>query len=73
VLVIDRVKAITSGRLVVAIDGGEFIVRWLERRPGGRFLVTDKAEDAPILVGPETVFGVVTHVIHEVKRRRNTR
>src|SRR5215469_1738759 len=58
VVIVDRVLDIQDGRLVVAVDNEEFIVRWVEKRVNGWFLVTDNEEDAPILIlDSSTVFG----------------
>src|SRR5215469_10829031 len=70
VVIVDRVLDIQDGRLVVAVDNEEFLVRWVEKRVSGWFLVTDNEGDAPIqILDSNMVFGVVTHVIHEVKHR----
>lgn len=73
IVIVDRVIGVEDGRLVVAVDNEEFIIRWIERRVNGWFLVTDNESDAPIPVyDGSAVFGVVTHVIHEIKRRKRS-
>jgi DNA polymerase V len=71
-LVVDRAVEPTDGRVVVAVVGGEFLVKRLRRRLGNVWLEADPRSDVyPDLEirdgGLELViWGVVTCVLHEV-------
>ena len=68
ILVVDRSKSPTSGRIVVAVLDGEFTVKRLLIDAGGTFLVPEHPayDPIPIREGAEfQIWGVVIYSIHK--------
>ncbi len=71
-LIVDRAVEPTDGRVVVAIVGGELLVKRLRRRRGRVWLEpdppSDRYPDLEIVAGglELVIWGVVTCVLHEV-------
>ncbi len=66
-LVVDRSRAATRGRLVVVTYDGQLVVRRLDMHQGRLQLVTCDPADLPLPLSPEQplrLWGVATHVIH---------
>ena len=73
-LVIDRSIAARPGHLVVAVHGGEFLLRPLAREEGQWLLLPLRPGEEPIEVEVEDVwqsplFGVAVHAIHGLRPR----
>jgi DNA polymerase V len=68
ILIVDRSKPATTGRIVVAVLNGEFTVKRLMINSSGTFLVPEHAAYEPVRV-PENsdfqIWGVVTYTIHK--------
>ncbi|WP_412068587.1 LexA family protein [Rubrivirga sp. IMCC43871] len=70
-LVVDRTRQPADGDIVVAALNGELTVKRLRHRNGLAFLLPENPDYAPIEVDEYsdlTVWGVVTHVLHDVRR-----
>lgn len=68
ILIVDRSKAATSGRIVVAVLNGEFTVKRLLINDKGTFLLPEHPAYDPIRVAEDAEFqiwGVVTYTIHK--------
>ena len=67
-LVVDRSVEPRPGRVVVAVHGGAFVVRRLERRGDGLWLVAADGGGRPALrLGEEAeLWGVAIHAIHHL-------
>lgn len=69
-LIIDRAPTPTNGAIILAVVDGEFTVKQLKRtRSGQLFLVAANPDYPPIRITEEMqfeVWGVVTHIIHQV-------
>ncbi len=68
ILIVDRSKTATSGRIVVAVLNGEFTVKRLLINEKGTFLIPEHPAYDPIRVpeGAEfLIWGVVTYTIHK--------
>lgn len=69
ILVVDRAPEPRDGDVVIAVLDGELVVKRLKTAGARRYLMPDNSRYAPIELGSETaveVWGVVTHVIHEL-------
>lgn len=67
-LVVSRAKEPSSGDVVVAALGGDMTVKKLKRHGGRWWLMPANPDHAPIEVNMELeVWGVVTHVLHDMK------
>ena len=71
IIVVDRSEDPQNGDVVVAVVDGEFNVKRFHRRDWKILLLSDNP-DYPAIVVPElaefTIWGVVTNVIHPMKR-----
>lgn len=70
ILIVDRSKPATSGRIVVAVLDGEFTVKRLVWTEKGAFLMPEHPAYDPIPVQADSdfrVWGVVTYIIHQAK------
>jgi len=71
IIVVDRSIDAQNGDVVVAVVDGEYNVKRLYHQEGQIMLLSDNPDYPPIVV-PElaelTIWGVVTNVIHQVKR-----
>ena len=68
-LVIDRALEPAHGRIVVAVVDGDFMVKRLIYEDGRCLLRSENARFKDVIVGEDsdnTVWGVVTNVIHKV-------
>jgi DNA polymerase V len=65
VVIVDRTLPARSGKVIIAIVGGEMLIRRLEIVHGKRRLVPGTSRLAPIELDPDnySVWGVVTYVI----------
>lgn len=69
ILIVDRAVTPTSGRVVVAVFNGEFIVRRLRLDESAQFLVAENPHYSPIQIKKESdfsIWGVVTYVLHQL-------
>lgn len=68
VVIVDRALPARSGKVIIAIVGGEMLIRRLEIVQGKRRLVPGTSRLAPIEVDPDnySVWGVVTYVIRTI-------
>lgn len=69
-LVVDRSLEATHGKIVIAALNGELTVKRLSRQQGRIELLAENPAYPPIDITAEqdlVIWGVVTHVIHEVK------
>lgn len=67
ILVVDRAKEATSGKVIVAVVNGEFTVKRFVKKEETHYLVADNSKYPSIKITPELdfqVWGVVTFVIH---------
>lgn len=72
ILVIDRSLIPRSGDVAVCCVDGDFVLRLLDIRKDGVWLrvMTGSGTSVPVPPGDsQTVWGVVTHVIHKLSRR----
>ncbi len=70
ILVVDRAVAPANNKIIVAILNGEFTVKRISKNINGLFLVPENPGFEPIEIKDEMdfeVWGVVTHVIHDLK------
>jgi len=70
ILVVDRAVAPANNKIIVAILNGEFTVKRISKNKNGLFLVPENPSYEPIEIKDEMdfeVWGVVTHVIHDLK------
>ncbi len=67
ILVVDRSVTPGGGDLVVAVCGGEFLLREFKRKGKKIYLVGDEAIEDPALCGDFEIWGVVTAIIRKVK------
>jgi DNA polymerase V len=69
VIIVDRALDAKSGKIVVAVAGGELVVRRLHIADGETSLMPENSNYEPIPCAPEdfALWGVVTEVIHEVE------
>ena len=68
ILIVDRSKTATSGRIVVAVLNGEFTVKRLLINDKGTFLLPEHPAYDPIRIAPDAdfqIWGVVTYTIHK--------
>lgn len=68
-LIVDRGASATDGRVIVAVVGGELIVRRLHLTGRGPVLCADSPEFPDIVCGPGeelVVWGVALHCIHHL-------
>lgn len=68
ILVVDKSKEITSGKIIIACLNGEFTVKRLVIKNGITYLVAANMKYKPIKVTKECdfeIFGVVTYNIHK--------
>ncbi len=68
VIIVDRAMEAKSGKIVVAVAGGELVVRRLHIANGETSLLPENSDYEPIPCDDEdfALWGVVTEVIHEV-------
>lgn len=69
-LIVDRSLEATHGKIVIAAVNGELTVKRLSRQQGQVKLLAENKAYAPIDITDEhdlVVWGVVTHVIHQVR------
>ena len=68
VIIVDRALDAKSGKIVVAVAGGELVVRRLHIVDGATSLMPENSNYEPIPCDDEdfALWGVVTEVIHEV-------
>ena len=70
ILVVDRAITQTDNKIIVAILNGEFTVKRMSRIRNRLYLIPENSNYEPIEIKEEMdfqVWGVVTHVIHNVK------
>ncbi len=70
ILVVDRAVAPADNKIIVAILNGEFTVKRMAKNRNGLFLMPENPNYEPIEIKGEMdfeVWGVVTHVIHDIK------
>ncbi len=67
VLVVDRAIFPVNDDLVVAVCGGQFIVRRFRERKKKVYLVGDEAIEDPVLCGEFEIWGVVTAIIRKTR------
>jgi DNA polymerase V len=68
ILVVDKSKEVTSGKIIVASLNGEFTVKRLIVKNGKKYLFPENPKYPPITITEECdfeVFGVVTYNIHK--------
>ncbi|TDB66838.1 LexA family protein [Arundinibacter roseus] len=68
ILLVDRSKPATSGKVVVAVLNGEFTVKRLLLTEKGTYLVPEHPAYKPIPISEDSEFqiwGVVTYTIHK--------
>ena len=69
ILIVDRALEPSDNKVVIAVLGGELTVKRIRKTNGKIYLAPENPDFSPIEVTPEMdveVWGVVTHVIHEV-------
>ncbi len=69
-LVVDRAVTPRDNKIIVAILNGEFTVKRMAKNKNGLFLIPENPNYEPIEIKGEMdfeVWGVVTHVIHDLK------
>ena len=73
-LIVDRAQKAKSGDIVIALLYGEFTVkRWIHTQ-NRHALLSENPDYPAIPISPEsdfTIWGVVTHAIHMLKRKEN--
>lgn len=70
IIVVDRSKEVRQRAIVIAYLDGEFTVKRIARMNGHIYLVAEHEDYDPIVITDEMdfiVWGVVTHVIHNVE------
>lgn len=68
ILVVDRSIEVTSGKIVIAVLGGELTVKRYVLTKNGPYLIPENPKFPSIKIDPESdfmVWGVVTYVIHK--------
>jgi len=68
ILIVDRSKSISTGKIIIAYLNGSFTVKRLIQKNGETFLYPENPKYKPIKVTKECdfeVFGVVTYNIHK--------
>jgi len=68
ILVVDRALPRTSGSLVLAVIANQLLLRRLRRTRNISVLVTDKRYLPSVEVRPDDIWGVVSYVIHRLKK-----
>lgn len=72
ILVVDKALEAAEGDMAVCVLNGEFTLKFIERRRDGIYLVPANDSYAPVRVEAGDrfeVWGVVTYVIHKVRRK----
>lgn len=67
ILVVDRSASPSSGKIIIAILGGEFTVKRIKMQGKEIYLMPENPDFPPIKVHEESdfeIWGIVTHVIH---------
>ena len=70
ILVVDRSLAAEAGHVVIAVLGGEMVVKRLRRAQGKWWLVPENPHYRPLEIAEESglvIWGVVMHVIHTLR------
>ena len=69
ILIVDRALEVSNGDVVIAVLEGELTVKRIRLAGGKRVLAPENSRYKPIELADDaevTVWGVVTHVIHEL-------
>ena len=69
ILVVDRSVRAASGKVIVAILNGEFLVKRFRKQAGKLFLISENPDYEPTEIAEDSdfeVWGVVVHAIHKV-------
>ena len=67
ILIVDRSIEPSSGKVVVAVLGGEFTVKRLKKKENQLFLIPENPKYQPVQITKEmefSIWGVVTYAIH---------
>ena len=65
ILVVDRAVTPKSGNLIVAVCGGEFILREIKIKNRKLYLINNEIIEEPALCGDFEIWGIVTHIIRK--------